>query len=98
MRDVSDAERCDKGERGYVAACRESVSGALKHSARYTSEISGVGSRSEKVSLRVAMQLIVLFPHRNPTVQELQDKFGMSRATAFRWRAALIEARGNRHG
>lgn len=34
------------------------------------------------------------FAHRIPTPKELQDSFGMSRATAYRWVGAMKAAAG----
>lgn len=36
----------------------------------------------------LALQIAKRFGGKKPTVQQLRDAFGMSRATAFRWRAA----------
>lgn len=38
-------------------------------------------------------QIFVAYPDRNPSAPELQKRFGMSRATAYRWRAAIVNAR-----
>lgn len=42
----------------------------------------------------VACMLAQRFPSRLPTRDELMDLFGMSRATALRWIAAIRAARG----
>lgn len=46
--------------------------------------------------LQVACQLAIRFVQREPTVNELQADYGMSRATAYRWRGAIRAARGHR--
>ncbi len=38
-----------------------------------------------------AVRLVRTYGRRLPSVEELQNKFGVSRATAYRWRAALAE-------
>lgn len=45
-------------------------------------------------SLYMAYAVITAFPNKTPTWQELAYRFGMSRATAGRHRAALKAARG----
>lgn len=50
-------------------------------------------SRSGAVKGQTMAQIFVAFPDRNPTPPELQNRFGMSRATAYRWRAAIVNAR-----
>ena len=60
-------------------------------STRYTVETcpppSGVNA-----GLLTAVRIAKRYAHRLPTVEELRNDFGMSRATAFRWRAALRRA------
>lgn len=41
-----------------------------------------------------AFRIAQKFPNRLPTAAELQRELGMHRATAYRWRAAIAEARG----
>lgn len=41
-----------------------------------------------------AVRLALSFAHRPPTVVQLQQQFGMSRATAYRWVRAFKVARG----
>lgn len=49
----------------------------------------------DHIVLQIACQLAIRFVQREPTVEELQADYGMSRATAFRWRGAIRAARGN---
>lgn len=46
--------------------------------------------------IHLAMRIALTYLARNPTAEELQSKFGMSRATAYRWVAAMRDARGGR--
>lgn len=46
------------------------------------------------MAVNVAVRIVRDFPNRVPTAQELQQRFGMSRATAYRWRAAVADAYG----
>lgn len=43
-------------------------------------------------SILTACRIAKRYSHRLPTVQELRQDFGMSRATAFRWLSALKQA------
>lgn len=57
----------------------------------YTSEIcppAGCAHAGIYIAIRIARK----YTHRVPTIAELRNDFGMSRATAFRWRAALRQA------
>ncbi|MFT3806086.1 hypothetical protein [Arenimonas sp.] len=42
----------------------------------------------------VACSIAQKYQHRIPTVDELRSEFGMCRATAYRWTAAIRAARG----
>lgn len=46
------------------------------------------------VTVFVAVRVADAFPDRVPTKAELIERFGMSKATAFRWIAAFKAARG----
>ncbi len=48
---------------------------------------------STHVALHTAMRLAFRYAKRQPTHQELTREFGMSRATAYRWIAAIAEAK-----
>jgi predicted DNA-binding transcriptional regulator YafY len=54
-------------------------------------------ARKVHAHMLVAVRIATAFTHRLPTVQELQDRFGMSRATAYRWVSALKQAKGETH-
>lgn len=43
--------------------------------------------------LQTACRIAAKYSHRLPTVAELQGEFGMHRATAYRWIAAMRVAR-----
>lgn len=65
-------------------------------------------SSSDNMRLQIACRIALRYSHRLPTAQELRDEFGMHRATAYRWIAAMRAARdelqnshqkqGNQHG
>ena len=59
----------------------------------YTNEVGGPRG-STIVRMVVACRIADKYRHRLPTVQELCADFGMHRATAYRWRAAMADARG----
>lgn len=44
-------------------------------------------------TIGMALRVCQAFPARPPTAGELQQRFGMSRATAYRWRRAFLNAR-----
>lgn len=46
--------------------------------------------------VQLAMRIAWKYPYTVPSWQELVDDFGMSRATAYRWRRALSGARSHR--
>lgn len=43
--------------------------------------------------MHIAMRIAEAFPNRLPETTELERMFGMSRATAFRWRSAVYYSR-----
>lgn len=47
---------------------------------------------SQSVTLTAALRLVRAYGDRVPTVAHLQNDFGVSRATAYRWRAAFAES------
>lgn len=49
---------------------------------------------STNVKLEMAIRVADEYRDREPTHQELQSRYGMSRATAFRWLNAMRAARG----
>lgn len=59
----------------------------------YLADVSGPRN-TIAVQMMIAFRILASFPNRAPSHAELMERFGMSRATAFRWRASLIEARG----
>lgn len=46
------------------------------------------------IGILVACRIACRYQHRIPTPTELRNDFGMSRATAYRWIAAMRVARG----
>jgi predicted DNA-binding transcriptional regulator YafY len=73
----------------------------------YTGGLAPTASAAN-IQLQMACRIALRYSHRLPTVKELQDEFGMHRATAYRWIAAMRAARdelqnshqeqGKRHG
>ena len=55
---------------------------------------TSVVATSGAVMVAVAVQIALAYPRRPPTVDELRSRYNMSRATAYRWRAAFIDAMG----
>jgi transposase len=45
-------------------------------------------------AMAIAIRIARSFPNRVPTAKELRDKFGMSQATAYRWRQSIIDEMG----
>ena len=45
-------------------------------------------------TIELACRVAATYPNRIPSRSELMGKFGMSCATASRWRAAMANARG----
>lgn len=44
------------------------------------------------LTMLAAVRIARRFPNEPPTVQQLQRLYGVHRATAYRWRAAFLEA------
>lgn len=53
-----------------------------------------VGSPPDTVRAYVCFSIAEAFPKKIPTLQQLCDRYAMSRSTAHRYRAALKAARG----
>lgn len=45
--------------------------------------------------IQMACRIVMRFPKVTPTPVQLQDAFGMHRATAYRWVAAMKAVRGD---
>lgn len=56
----------------------------------------GPSSNVENLQLQTACRIAIRYSHRLPKAAELQQEFGMHRATAYRWIAALKAAQGER--
>jgi len=59
----------------------------------YRVEVGGPRSSVNAVA-GLAFRLAAAYPQRVPTPQELMDRWGMHRATAYRWVRTMKEARG----
>lgn len=46
------------------------------------------------ITIAAALRIVRLWPDRPPSVAQLRETFGVSRATAYRWRAAWIDELG----
>lgn len=62
----------------------------------YTAQMHRPQNGTVHVGVLTAIRIVDAYHNRLPTVQQLQDRFGMSRATAYRWLASLREARAHR--
>lgn len=63
----------------------------------YTAQLHRPPNSTVHVGILMAIRIADAYRDRLPTVQQLQDRFGMSRATAYRWLASLRGARANTH-
>lgn len=48
--------------------------------------------------IQMACRVVLRFPRVTPTPAQLQDAFGMTRSTAYRWTAAIRAVRGDEPG
>lgn len=53
-----------------------------------------VGVPLNALNAYVCFSIMAAFPKKTPSAEELSDRFDMSRATAYRYRAALMAVRG----
>ena len=60
----------------------------------YLENLHGLNPNSVGVGIKVAAIIATKYQHRIPSHDELMDRFGMSRATAYRWIRAFKDARG----
>lgn len=60
----------------------------------YTTELHRPVSETAGVAARIAYEILSVYGKRVPRWQDLQDRFGMSRATAYRWVRAIKNVRG----
>lgn len=58
----------------------------------------GPTANPENLQLQTACRIALRYTHRLPTAKELQNDFGMHRATAYRWIAALKAVQGELKG
>lgn len=67
---------------------------------KYHESLHCASGHSACVRIQVAVRIADTYPKGSalPTHTQLQDRFGMSRATAYRWLNALKDARGQTRG
>lgn len=65
-----------------------------ERAAPYNVEI-GPSRSTSRTWMHIAYLILTKWPRRDPTITELRDHFGMSRATAYRNLRALRDARGH---
>lgn len=63
------------------------------HEGDYRDSVVGIPYHGS-VSAFIAFSIMTAFPSRTPTWQELSGRFGMNRATAYRYLASLKAVRG----
>jgi hypothetical protein len=80
----------DPAASGRCAAARRKSTGKKATDAP-TYRTRQVGLNQCTGNVQMAIRVTRRFPHEIPSVQQLQDAFGMSRATAYRWRRALMD-------
>mgnify|MGYP002783774688 CR=1 FL=1 len=56
--------------------------------------VAGAWAAPDQVRIAVALALVRTYGERVPTTREIRDRFGTSRATAYRWRVAYAAALG----
>lgn len=59
----------------------------------YIEELGGPRN-TVSATMTIAFLIMAKWPQRTPRIEELRSEYGMSRATAYRWRRALTDARG----
>lgn len=64
----------------------------MKRCPAYTESLSRLPASSSHGGIEMAVRIAKTFSHTNPTPRALQQRFGMSRATAYRWVAAFKNA------
>ena len=60
----------------------------------YTADLHRPDCNTAAVTARIAYEILSVYGARVPRWQDLQDRFGMSRPTAYRWVRAIKEVRG----
>ena len=74
--------------------CRPPSSHADRHLKKRRGYTMNQPATSGNVTASTAVRIAVRFKNRAPDVAELTRDFGMSRATAYRWRNAFLDALG----
>ena len=64
----------------------------MKRNAAYRESLNLLPSLTAHSGIDLAVRVARAFSHSNPTPRALQQRFGMSRATAYRWAAAFKNA------
>lgn len=59
------------------------------------SDFTGIPAHTTgTLHIYMAFAIAARYPDRIPEARELQHEFSLSRATAYRWRRAMLDARG----
>lgn len=82
--------RLSRGVSG-AALCAPAMSSVPQPGRTYTDRTARTNGN---ITLAVACIMARKFPDRPPSVDQLRAEFDMSRATAYRWRAAFRDAMG----
>ncbi len=72
---------------------REKEGAVMARSSDHVCEQAGwPNPNTQNASLTLAFRMVVRYGHSVPSVETLRADFGISRATAYRWRRAFVEA------
>lgn len=82
--------RIGRGVKG-AALCAPKTQPGQRYGESYVVRVVPSGA---KAALFLALRIIRLYGSRTPTVESLRSEFGMSRASAYRWRRAWLDAHG----
>lgn len=93
MQSNSVSQRIARGVSG-EALCEPHDRVAARRVARETYRFRLPIDPNETGVMFTAMRIASAFPHRATTAEELMERYGMHRATAYRWRRAWLDSMG----